>query len=323
MPVPTEIDLDTATARLTGVVRRTPVLRSRLLDEAVGAEIHLKAEHLQRTGAFKFRGAFNAIAALDGNIRARGIITYSSGNHAQAVARAAQIFRVPATVVMPNDAPSSKRQATKSYGATIVSYDRFRERREDVAEAILAEQHLTLIPPFDHPDVIAGQSTCARELFEESGALDQLIVSVGGGGLISGSALAAHKVNPKCRIVGVEPEAGNDVQLSLQQGRIVEIDVPDTIADGQQTTAPGKHTFAVMQQHVDEIVTVTDTQILDAVDYLFRFQKQVVEPSGACALAAILANKVKLDGSRVGVIISGGNISPERFFELMEPRWKK
>jgi threonine dehydratase len=321
--VPTEIDLDAATARLTGVARRTPVLRSRLLDEALGAEIHLKAEHLQHTGAFKFRGAFNAIAALDSNIRARGIITYSSGNHAQAVARAAQIFRVPATVVMPNDAPTSKRQATESYGATIVTYDRFKERREDIAEAILAEQHFTLIPPFDHPDVIAGQSTCARELFEDSGPLDQLIVSVGGGGLISGSALAAHEANPKCRIVGVEPEAGNDVQLSLQQGQIVEIDVPDTIADGQQTTSPGKHTFAVMQQHVDEIVTVTDDQILDGVDYLFRFQKQVAEPSGACAFAAILANKVKLAGSRVGVIISGGNISPERFFELMEPRWKK
>jgi threonine dehydratase len=321
--VPTEIDLDAATARLAGVARRTPVLRSRLLDEALGAEIHLKAEHLQHTGAFKFRGAFNAIAALDSNIRARGIITYSSGNHAQAVARAAQIFRVPATVVMPNDAPTSKRQATESYGATIVTYDRFKERREDIAEAILAEQHFTLIPPFDHPDVIAGQSTCARELFENSGPLDQLIVSVGGGGLISGSALAAHEANPKCRIVGVEPEAGNDVQLSLQQGRIVEIDVPDTIADGQQTTSPGKHTFAVMQQHVDEIVTVTDDQILDGVDYLFRFQKQVAEPSGACAFAAILANKVKLAGSRVGVIISGGNISPERFFELMEPRWKK
>lgn len=321
--MPTEINLDAATARLAGVARRTPVLRSRLLDEALGAEIHLKAEHLQHTGAFKFRGAFNAIAALDSNIRARGIITYSSGNHAQAVARAAQIFRVPATVVMPNDAPSSKRQATESYGATIVTYDRFRERREDIAEAILAEQHSTLIPPFDHPDVIAGQSTCARELFEDSGPLDQLIVSVGGGGLISGSALAAHEANPKCRIVGVEPEAGNDVQLSLQQGRIVEIDVPDTVADGQQTTSPGKHTFAVMQQHVDEIVTVTDDQILDGVDYLFRFQKQVAEPSGACALAAILANKINVDGSRVGVIISGGNISPERFFELMEPRWKK
>ena len=321
--MPTEIDLDAATARLAAVARRTPVLRSRLLDEALGAEIHLKAEHLQHTGAFKFRGAFNAIAALESNIRARGIITYSSGNHAQAVARAAQIFRVPATVVMPNDAPSSKRQATESYGATIVTYDRFRERREDIAEAILAEQHFTLIPPFDHPDVIAGQSTCARELFEDSGPLDQLIVSVGGGGLISGSALVAHEANPKCRIVGVEPEAGNDVQLSLQQGRIVEIDVPDTIADGQQTTSPGKHTFAVMQQHVDEIVTVTDEQILDGVDYLFRFQKQVAEPSGACAFAAILANKINVDGSRVGVIISGGNISPERFFELMEPRWKK
>ena len=322
MSVPTEIDLDTATTRLTGVARRTPVLRSRLLDEALGAEIHLKAEHLQHTGAFKFRGAFNAIAALEHDVRERGILTYSSGNHAQAVARAAQIFQVPATVVMPNDAPTSKRQATESYGATIVTYDRYTEQREDVARAILAARPLTLIPPFDHPDVIAGQSTCARELFEDSGPLDQLIVSVGGGGLISGSALAAHRVNPKCRIVGVEPETGNDVQLSLQQGRIVEIDVPDTIADGQQTTSPGQHTFAVMQQHVDEIVTVSDDQILDAVDYLFRFQKQVVEPSGACALAAILASKVKLTGSRVGVIISGGNISPERFSELMKPRWQ-
>ena len=322
MSVPTEIDLDTATTRLTGVARRTPVLRSRLLDEALGAEIHLKAEHLQHTGTFKFRGAFNAIAALEHDVRERGILTYSSGNHAQAVARAAQIFQVPATVVMPNDAPTSKRQATESYGATIVTYDRYTEQREDVARAILAARPLTLIPPFDHPDVIAGQSTCARELFEDSGPLDQLIVSVGGGGLISGSALAAHRVNPKCRIVGVEPETGNDVQLSLQQGRIVEIDVPDTIADGQQTTSPGQHTFAVMQQHVDEIVTVSDDQILDAVDYLFRFQKQVVEPSGACGLAAILASKVKLTGSRVGVIISGGNISPERFSELMKPRWQ-
>ena len=318
----TKIDLDAANARLVGVVRRTPVLRSRLLDEAVGAEVHLKAEHLQRTGAFKFRGAFNAIAALNLDVRQRGIITYSSGNHAQAVARAAQIFEVPATVVMPNDAPTSKRQATESYGATIVLYDRYTERREDVTQNILSDHDFTLIPPFDHPEVIAGQSTCARELFEDSGSLDQLIVSVGGGGLISGSALAAHRVNPKCRVVGVEPEAGNDVQLSLQQGQIVEIEVPDTIADGQQTTAPGVHTFAVMQQHVDEIVTVTDRQILDAMDYLFRFQKQIVEPSGACALAAILANNVKITGSRVGVIISGGNISPERFVELMEPTWK-
>ena len=244
--MPTEIDLDTATTRLTGVARRTPVLRSRLLDEALGAEIHLKAEHLQHTGAFKFRGAFNAIAALEHDVRERGILTYSSGNHAQAVARAAQIFQVPATVVMPNDAPTSKRQATESYGATIVTYARYPEQREGVARAILAARPLTLIPPFDHPDVIAGQSTCARELFEDSGPLDQLIVSVGGGGLISGSALAAHRVNPKCRIVGVEPETGNDVQLSLQQGRIVEIDVPDTIADGLLTSL-GERTWPVIR----------------------------------------------------------------------------
>lgn len=315
-----EIDLDAANSRLTGVVRRTPVLRSRLLDDALGAEIYLKAEHLQRTGAFKFRGAFNAIAALDSNIRARGIITYSSGNHAQAIARAAQIFQIPATVVMPDDAPTSKRQATESYGATIVLYDRYTERREDVAAAVLADYNLTLIPPFDHLDVIAGQSTCARELFEESGPLDHLIVPVGGGGLISGCALAAHRVNPKCRIVGVEPEAGNDVQLSLQQGQIVEIEVPDTIADGQQTTAPGTHTLAIMQQRVAEIVTVTDNQILDGMDHLFRIQKQVVEPSGACALAALLADKTQIAGGRVGVILSGGNISPERFIDLMGSR---
>ena len=315
-----EIDLDAATARLAGVVRRTPVLRSRLLDERVGAEVHLKAEHLQRTGAFKFRGAFNAIAALPSSVRRLGIISYSSGNHAQAVARAAQLFDVPATIVMPTDAPDSKRKATESYGAEIISYDRYTQHREDIAAEVVQHRDLTLIPPFDHPDVIAGQSTCAQELFAESGPLDQLIVSVGGGGLISGSALAAHRENASCEIVGVEPESGNDVQLSLREGRIIEIDVPETIADGQQTTSPGAHTFAVMQQHVSEIATVSDEQILDAMDYLFRFQNQVVEPSGACALAALLTGAVKPAGNRIGVILSGGNISPERFVALMEQR---
>ncbi len=315
-----DIDLEAASARLAGVVRRTPVLRSRLLDERVGAEVHLKAEHLQRTGAFKFRGAFNAIAAIPNSVRQQGVISYSSGNHAQAVARAAQLFEIPATIVMPTDAPQSKRDATESYGAEVISYDRYTQNREDIAAEIVQERNLSLVPPFDHPDVIAGQSTCVQELFEESGPLDQLIVSVGGGGLISGSALAAHQQNPNCQIVGVEPELGNDVQLSLRAGRIIKIEVPDTIADGQQTTSPGVHTFTVIQQHVEEVVTVTDSQILDAMDYLFRYQRQIVEPSGASALAALLSGAVKPTGNRIGVILSGGNISPERFIELMADR---
>ena len=313
-----EIDLDAAMTRLKGVVKQTPVLRSRLLDERVGAEVHLKAENLQTTGAFKFRGAFNAIAALDADVRERGIISYSSGNHAQAVARAAQIFNVPATIVMPHDAPTSKRSATEAYGAEIISYDRYTESREDVAAAIRDERTLTLIPPFDHLEVIAGQSTCVQEFFNQSGSMDQLVISVGGGGLISGSALAAHRQNPDCQIVGVEPVAGNDVQLSLQQDQIVHIEVPETIADGQQTTSPGIHTFEIMRRHVARIATVTDTQILEAMDWLFRYQKQVVEPSGACALAALLCGEVQPVGQRVGVILCGGNISLERFTDLLQ-----
>ena len=313
-----EIDLDAAMTRLNGVVKQTPVLRSRLLDERVGAEVHLKAENLQTTGAFKFRGAFNAIAALDADVRGRGIISFSSGNHAQAVARAAQIFNVPATIVMPHDSPASKRSATEAYGAEIISYDRYTESREDVAAAIRDERALTLIPPFDHLEVIAGQSTCVQEFFNQSGSMDQLVISVGGGGLISGSALAAHRQNPDCQIVGVEPVAGNDVQLSLQQDQIVHIEVPETIADGQQTTSPGIHTFEIMRRHVARIATVTDTQILEAMDWLFRYQKQVVEPSGACALAALLCGEVQPVGQRVGVIICGGNISLERFTDLLQ-----
>ena len=313
-----EIDLDAAMTRLNGVVKQTPVLRSRLLDERVGAEVHLKAENLQTTGAFKFRGAFNAIAALDADVRERGIISFSSGNHAQAIARAAQIFNVPATIVMPHDAPASKRSATEAYGAEIISYDRYTESREDVAAAIRDERALTLIPPFDHLEVIAGQSTCVQEFFNQSGSMDQLVISVGGGGLISGSALAAHRQNPDCQIVGVEPIAGNDVQLSLQQDQIVHIEVPETIADGQQTTSPGIHTFEIMRRHVARIATVTDTQILEAMDWLFRYQKQVVEPSGACALAALLCGEVQPVGQRVGVILCGGNISLERFTDLLQ-----
>ena len=311
-----EIDISAAATRLNGVANKTPILRSRLLDEMVGAQIYLKAEHLQRTGAFKFRGAFNAVAALNQEVRSKGVVSYSSGNHAQALARAAQIFRIPATIVMPSDAPQSKREATEAYGAGVVEYDRYAQKRESIAEELRKEHKLTLIPPFDDPYVIAGQSTCGQELIEQTDHLDQVIVAVGGGGLIAGTALAIQQRNPKCQIIGVEPEKGNDVQRSLAAGAIIEIAVPETIADGQQTTSAGVHTFPIIQKYVDEIVTVTDEQIIEAMVFLFKYQNQVVEPSGASSLAAVLNDKTHSKGKRVGVIISGGNISPERFFAL-------
>ena len=311
-----EIDISAAATRLNGVANKTPILRSRLLDEMVGAQIYLKAEHLQRTGAFKFRGAFNAVAALNQEVRSKGVVSYSSGNHAQALARAAQIFRIPATIVMPSDAPQSKRKATEAYGAGVVEYDRYTQKRESIAEELRKEHKLTLIPPFDDPYVIAGQSTCGQELIEQTDHLDQVIVAVGGGGLIAGTALAIQQQNPKCQIIGVEPEQGNDVQRSLAAGAIIEIAVPETIADGQQTTSAGVHTFPIIQKYVDEIVTVTDEQIIEAMVFLFKYQNQVVEPSGASSLAAVLNDKTHSKGKRVGVIISGGNVSPERFFAL-------
>ena len=311
-----EIDISAAAKRLNGVANKTPILRSRLLDEMVGAQIYLKAEHLQRTGAFKFRGAFNAVAALNQEVRSKGVVSYSSGNHAQALARAAQIFRIPATIVMPSDAPQSKRKATEAYGAGVVEYDRYTQKRESIAEELRKEHKLTLIPPFDDPYVIAGQSTCGQELIEQTDHLDQVIVAVGGGGLIAGTALAIQQQNPKCQIIGVEPETGNDVQRSLAAGAIIEIAVPETIADGQQTTSAGVHTFPIIQKYVDEIVTVTDEQIIEAMVFLFKYQNQVVEPSGASSLAAVLNDKTHSKGKRVGVIISGGNVSPERFFAL-------
>ncbi len=311
-----EIDISAAAKRLNGVANKTPILRSRLLDEMVGAQIYLKAEHLQRTGAFKFRGAFNAVAALNQEVRSKGVVSYSSGNHAQALARAAQIFRIPATIVMPSDAPQSKRKATEAYGAGVVEYDRYTQKRESIAEELRKEHKLTLIPPFDDPYVIAGQSTCGQELIEQTDHLDQVVVAVGGGGLIAGTALAIQQQNPKCQIIGVEPEKGNDVQRSLAAGAIIEIAVPETIADGQQTTSAGVHTFPIIQKYVDEIVTVTDEQIIEAMVFLFKYQNQVVEPSGASSLAAVLNDKTHSKGKRVGVIISGGNVSPERFFTL-------
>ena len=316
--LPTPDDVGRAAARLDGVAQRTPVLTSRTLDAALGARVFLKAENFQRAGAFKFRGAYNAVAALAPERRARGVATYSSGNHAQAVALAAALHDVPAVILMPEDAPESKVAATRGYGAEIVFYDRYTEERSTIGDALADQRGMVLIPPFDHWDVIAGQGTVAAELFADTGPLDLLLVCVGGGGLVSGCAtVAAGQATPP-QVVGVEPQAGDDVKQSLEAGHIVTIPTPHTIADGQQTTAPGEKTFAVITAHVDRIVTVTDDAIVDTMRFLFDRMKIVVEPSGASALAALRSGAVgDVAGARVGVTISGGNVSTERFVQLM------
>lgn len=310
-------DVAAAAARLEGVAHRTPVVGSATLDSLVGAEVSMKVESFQRTGSFKFRGAYNAISAMSVVERERGVVAFSSGNHAQAVALAAQLHGVPAVILMPDDAPPSKLAATRGYGAEVVTYDRYSEDRDRLGEALQAERGLPLIRPFDDPRVIAGQGTVVRELLDEAGPLDIVVVPVGGGGLISGSALSARAVGVP-RVIGVEPEAGDDVRRSLIAGERVTIEVPRTIADGQQTTAPGRLTLPIMQALVDEIVTVTDAEIVAAMRFLFERCKLVVEPSGASAVAAVLAGRVPdVAGCRVGVVISGGNVSVDRFAELV------
>ena len=311
-------DVEAAANRLDGIAHRTPVLTSRTLNERVGATVYLKAESLQRTGSFKFRGAMNAISQLSAADLANGVIAYSSGNHAQAIALAAQLHGTSATIVMPTDAPSSKVAATRGYGAEVVFYDRYTEERTDLGEALAAERGCVLVPPFDDWAVIAGQGTVALELFDEVGALDHLLACVGGGGLISGCATvaAAHGT----RVTGVEPAAGNDVQRSLAAGEIVTIETPQTIADGQQTTSPGDKTFAVMRERVHEIVLVSDDEIVDAMRFGFERLNIVLEPSGACALAALLAGRLDCAGQSVGVTLSGGNVDAVRFAELVAER---
>jgi threo-3-hydroxy-L-aspartate ammonia-lyase len=282
-----------------------------------GATVLAKAECFQRVGAFKFRGAYNAIAALGPDARARGVLTYSSGNHAQAIALAARLHGIPATIVMPHDAPAMKAAATAGYGAELVRYDRYTQHREDLGSALATERGLTLIPPYDHPDVIAGQGTVALELVEDAGPLDVLVVCVGGGGLIAGCALAAAATG-STRVVGVEPAAGDDVRQSLHAGHRVTIPVPRTIADGQQLPTPGRRPFEVIRERVDDVVLASDAEIVDAMRLMFERVKTVAEPSGACALAALLAGRVpNARGLRVGVVISGGNVSAERFAALM------
>ena len=303
-------DVAAAAKRIEGAAHRTPVLTSATVDDLTGAQIFFKSENLQRMGAFKFRGAYNAIAKLDADARKRGVLAFSSGNHAQAIALAGRLLGVAATIVMPSDAPAIKLAATRGYGAEVINYDRMTEDREALAKKIAAEHGLTLIPPYDHADVIAGQGTAAKELIEDAGPLDYLFVCVGGGGLISGCALAADELSPGCKVIGVEPEAGNDVQQSFRTGKIVTIPVPQTIADGAQTTHAGQLTFPIVRALVSDILTVSDAQLIEAMKFFVARMKIVVEPTGCLAAAAVFGKEIDLTGKRVGVILSGGNVDP-------------
>ncbi|MDA0163505.1 pyridoxal-phosphate dependent enzyme [Solirubrobacter ginsenosidimutans] len=313
-------DVQAAAGRLAGVAHRTPVLTGRLLDEATGAaRVLLKAENLQRAGAFKFRGAYNAVAALTPAERARGVATVSSGNHAGALALAARLHEIPAVILMPDDAPAGKLAATAGYGAEIVPFDRYAQDREELLAALVEERGLVPIHPYDNLRVMAGQGTAALELLEDAGPLDVLLVCLGGGGLLSGCATAIKALSPETRVIGVEPEEGDDFVRSLAAGERVRIDVPRTIADGQQLPIPGELTFPVIRELVDEVVTVSDAEIVDAMRLLFERAKTVTEPSGACAFAALLAGRIDPTGLRVGVTLSGGNITAARFAELVGP----
>ena len=308
--LPTYADVEAAAGRIAGVAHRTPVMTSRTANERTGAELFFKCENLQRSGAFKFRGALNAIRSLSADQRTRGVVAFSSGNHAQAIAYAGQLEGVRTVIVMPTDAPALKLAATEGYGGEIVRYDRYRQDREEIGRQLAAEQGLALIPPFNHPDVIAGQGTAAKELIEETGPLDLLLVCTGGGGLTSGCALAARALSPGCQVVGVEPQAGNDIQQSLAAGRIVTIPVPRSIADGALTTAPGSLTFALLQQLGVRVATVPDDALIETMRFFVERMKLIVEPTGCLAAAVAFTGAVPVEGKRVGVIISGGNVDP-------------
>jgi threonine dehydratase len=314
---PTYDDVDAAARRLEGHAHRTPVMTSRTVDEDLGAEVFFKCENFQRMGAFKFRGAFNALSCLDDRQREAGVVAFSSGNHAQAIALSARLLGISATILMPHDAPAAKVAATKGYGGTVVIYDRYREDREAIGKRLAEEKGLTLIPPYDHPHVIAGQGTAVKELLEEVGELDSLFVCLGGGGLLSGSALAARRLSPECKLYGVEPEAGNDGQRSFRTGSIVHIDTPRTIADGAQTQHLGAHTFEIIRRDVDDILTATDAELIDCMRFFATRMKIIVEPTGCLGFAAARNLKPQLEGQRVGVIVSGGNVDMERFSSLL------
>ncbi len=311
-------DIVRAHERIMPAAHRTPVLTSTTADALSGARLFFKCENLQRVGAFKFRGAYNAIAQFTPAQRAGGVVAYSSGNHAQGIALAARLLGVRAVIVMPSDAPAIKIAATRGYDAEVVLYDRYAEDRDAIGRRLADEQGLTLIPPYDHPHIMAGQGTAAKELIEEVGPLDALIVPLGGGGLLSGSATAAKAMSPGCAVVGVEPEAGNDGQRSFRSGQIVRIETPKTIADGAQTQFLGRHTFPVIQELVDDILTVSDADLVEAMKFFASRMKMIVEPTGCLGAAAAFGRRLDLAGKRVGVILTGGNIDLARFAELIQ-----
>jgi threonine dehydratase len=299
-------DIAAAHERIKPQAKRTPVLTSSTVDALVGAKVFFKCENFQRMGAFKFRGAFNALSQLNPEQRKRGVIAFSSGNHAQAVALSGKILGIKTVIVMPHDAPKVKLEATRGYGAEVVQYTKH-EEREQLARKLAAERGLTLVPPFDHPHIVAGQGTSAKELIEDAGALDMLVVPCGGGGLLSGCAVATKHLAPKCKVIGIEPAAGDDATQSFRQKRLVTIPVPDTIADGARTSSLGEITFPLVMRHVDDMLTVTDEELKRAMFYLWERMKIVVEPTGALAFAALYTRKLQPKG-RVGVVLSGGNV---------------
>ncbi|MCC7705544.1 threo-3-hydroxy-L-aspartate ammonia-lyase [Janthinobacterium sp. GW460P] len=317
LTLPTYADVVAAAGRIAGHAHKTPVITSRTVDAELGAEVFFKCENLQRMGAFKFRGAYNALSQFDAQQRRAGVVAFSSGNHAQAIALSAQLLDIPATIIMPQDAPAAKIAATRGYGGNVVLYDRYTQDREQIGRD-LAEQHgMTLIPPYDHPHVIAGQGTAAKELFEEVGPLDAFFVCLGGGGLLAGSALATRALSPASKLYGVEPEAGNDGQQSFRSGQIVHIDTPKTIADGAQTQHLGNLTFPIIRRDVDDVLTVSDAQLVERMGFAASRMKLVIEPTGCLGFAAALQMKEQLRGKRVGILISGGNVDMQRFCALL------
>jgi threo-3-hydroxy-L-aspartate ammonia-lyase len=306
--LPTFDDVESAARQIEGVAHRTPVVSSRTIDARTGAQLFFKCENLQRAGAFKFRGAYNALSRLSADERRRGVVTFSSGNHAQAIALAGQVLNIPRVIVMPSDAPAVKRIATEGYGGEVVLYDRDREDREAIGRRLAHERGLTLIPPYDHPHIIAGQGTAARELIEEMGALDYLFVPCGGGGLLSGSAIAAKALAPACQVIGVEPAAGDDATRSFRTKTLQRVDNPRTVADGARTPSLGALTFPLVLQHVSNMATVDDPTLLKTMFYLWERLKIVVEPTGALGAAAAIEGTTAIRGARVGVVLSGGNV---------------
>jgi threo-3-hydroxy-L-aspartate ammonia-lyase len=306
--LPTFADVESAARQIAGVAHKTPVATSRTVDAKTGATVFFKCENLQRGGAFKFRGAYNALSRLDADARRRGVVTFSSGNHAQAIALAGQVLDIPRVIVMPTDAPAVKRRATEGYGGEVVQYDREREDREAIGRRLASERGLSLIPPYDHPHIIAGQGTAARELIEEVGALDYLFAPCGGGGLLSGTALAARALAPRCRVIGVEPAAGDDAARSFRTKSLQTVNNPKTVADGARTPSLGTLTLPLVLENVDDVVTVDDPALLRTMFYLWERLKLVVEPTGALGAAAALEGTTSIRGARVGVILSGGNV---------------